>query len=229
MKTLFAFLLAIVSFIGMAFAAVNINTATQAELESLKGVGPVRAKAIISYREKNGPFKTLEDVDNVPGIGKGTISKMAPDVTLSGPTTSLGPDKVAQADKGKADAKPEKAADKTKTDTKAKAEPKPEKVAQADTKTKTDTKSVPKAEAAPKADKKAAAEDKKAAAKSGDMVDINHASQKELEALPGIGEARAKAIIKGRPYKGKDDLVTKKVIPENVYNDIKEKIIAKQK
>lgn len=61
------------------------------------------------------------------------------------------------------------------------------------------------------------------------LVDINSAAKADLEALKGIGPARADAIIKGRPYKGKDDLVSKKIIPESVYKDIKDKIIAKQK
>jgi competence protein ComEA len=61
------------------------------------------------------------------------------------------------------------------------------------------------------------------------LLDINSASKAELDALPGIGAARSDAIIKGRPYKGKDDLVNKKVIPQNVYDGIKDKIIAKQK
>src|SRR6266705_1877740 len=61
------------------------------------------------------------------------------------------------------------------------------------------------------------------------LMDINSASEKELATLKGIVDVRAKAIVKGRPYKGKDDLVAKKIIPENVYNDIKDKIIAKQK
>ena len=47
--------------------------------------------------------------------------------------------------------------------------------------------------------------------------------------LDGIGEARAKAIIKGRPYKGKDDLVAKNIIPQAVYDKISDQIIAKQK
>lgn len=48
---------------------VNINTATQSELETLAGVGPSTALKIINYREENGKFKTIEDIKNVPGIG----------------------------------------------------------------------------------------------------------------------------------------------------------------
>jgi DNA uptake protein ComE-like DNA-binding protein len=61
------------------------------------------------------------------------------------------------------------------------------------------------------------------------LIDINSATEAQLDALPGIGAARAAAIIKGRPYNGKDDLVNRKVIPENVYNGIKDRIIARQK
>jgi len=61
-----------------------------------------------------------------------------------------------------------------------------------------------------------------------ELVDINRAKAEELMTLKGIGEARAKAIIKGRPYARKDELVQKKIIPESVYNEIKDKIIAKQ-
>jgi DNA uptake protein ComE-like DNA-binding protein len=60
------------------------------------------------------------------------------------------------------------------------------------------------------------------------LVDINSASAEDLDKLPGIGKSRADAIIKGRPYKGKDDLVNKKILPKGVYNGIKNKIIAKQ-
>ena len=67
-----------------------------------------------------------------------------------------------------------------------------------------------------------------AAAKTEALIDLNSASEKELATLPGIGEARAKAIVKGRPYKGKNELVDKKIIPEDVYGKIKDKVIAKQ-
>jgi len=52
---------------------ININTANQAELESLPGIGPVLAQKIIAYREANGPFTTIEDIIDVPGIGQSTF------------------------------------------------------------------------------------------------------------------------------------------------------------
>lgn len=67
-----------------------------------------------------------------------------------------------------------------------------------------------------------------AAAKAEALLDLNTASRDELVKLKGIGDARADAIIKGRPYKGKNELVDRKIVPENVYNDIKDKVIAKQ-
>lgn len=66
-------------------------------------------------------------------------------------------------------------------------------------------------------------------AAKGALVDINTATTEELDALPGIGAARSGAIVKGRPYKGKDDLVQKKIIPQSVYDGIKDRIIARQK
>jgi competence protein ComEA len=63
----------------------------------------------------------------------------------------------------------------------------------------------------------------------GQLVDINSASAEELDKLPGVGPARANAIIANRPYGGKDDLNNRKIIPPNVYNQIKDKIIARQK
>jgi DNA uptake protein ComE-like DNA-binding protein len=61
------------------------------------------------------------------------------------------------------------------------------------------------------------------------LLDINSASLAELQALKGIGDVRAKAIIAGRPYKGKDELAQKNIIPQSIYDGIKDQIIAKQK
>ena len=77
------------------------------------------------------------------------------------------------------------------------------------------------------ADKPKATESKSTESKST-LIDINRASAEELMALKGIAEARAKAIIKGRPYARKDELVQQKIVPQSVYDDIKDQIIAKQ-
>jgi DNA uptake protein ComE-like DNA-binding protein len=68
-----------------------------------------------------------------------------------------------------------------------------------------------------------------AAQSKSTLIDINSASADELIALKGIGEARARAIIQGRPYARKDELVQQKIIPQSVYDEIKDQIIAKQK
>lgn len=61
---------------------ININTASAGELEELPGIGPAKAAAIVSYREKNGPFRTAEDLVNVPGIGPKTLENMRESITL---------------------------------------------------------------------------------------------------------------------------------------------------
>ena len=62
-----------------------------------------------------------------------------------------------------------------------------------------------------------------------ELLDINSATADQLDALPGIGKAYSAAIIKGRPYKGKDELVQKNILPQKTYDGVKDKIIAKQK
>jgi len=77
----------------------------------------------------------------------------------------------------------------------------------------------------------AAPQVKPADAKKGadELIDINSAPKEKLMTIKGIGDAYSDAIIKNRPYKRKDDLVAKKVLPQGVYDKVKDKIIAKQK
>lgn len=65
-----------------AFAALNINTATQSELEAIKGLGPEKAKAIVMYREANGNFKQIDELDKVKGFGKASINKLKGELTV---------------------------------------------------------------------------------------------------------------------------------------------------
>jgi len=71
------FLLVVLCSISLsAMAAVDINTATAEQLaKSLNGVGPAKAAAIVAYREANGPFKSLEQLTEVKGIGASTVEK----------------------------------------------------------------------------------------------------------------------------------------------------------
>ena len=72
----------------------------------------------------------------------------------------------------------------------------------------------------------------KSAAKSqpapGPVIDINSASEQELKTLPGIGDAYSAKIVQNRPYRAKNQLVQKKVVPQATYDKIKDMIIAKQ-
>lgn len=84
MNTLYKGLLVLAGMIALpVFAAVNINTATQSELEAVRGLGPEKAKAIIAYREANGNFKHLDELDKVKGFGKASVEKLKAELSVA--------------------------------------------------------------------------------------------------------------------------------------------------
>jgi len=82
MKKIFLILVVFFGFNLSVLAGVDINTANQADLESVKGLGPVKAKAIIEYRNKHGMFKSVEELANVKGIGAGILKRLGDQVSV---------------------------------------------------------------------------------------------------------------------------------------------------
>lgn len=68
---------------SIACGAVNINRANAAQLETLYGIGPSKAKEIVAYRKSHGPFRTVGEIVNVKGIGPKTLEKMRSQITVN--------------------------------------------------------------------------------------------------------------------------------------------------
>ena len=83
-KALLAALLLAIAGLAIASDPVDINTADAKTLDSLNGIGPAKAAAIVAYREQNGPFATIEDLANVKGIGLRTVELNRDAMTVSG-------------------------------------------------------------------------------------------------------------------------------------------------
>jgi competence protein ComEA len=160
LKKLFFVLLAWLAAINMAFAAIDINSASEAELDKLPGVGPAKAKAIVEDRQKNGPFKSADDLKRVKGIGDKTFDKLKSEITVGG------------AGAAKATAKPAPAPA-------AAAAPVAAKPAAAPVEAKKDSKADVKKDAKADAKKDAKADDKKKDQKADKKAKDKEAKQKD--------------------------------------------------
>ena len=96
-KLLLAFITFVIS-TSMAMATVNLNTATKDDLDKVTGIGPVKAQSIIDYRKKNGPFKSVDELENVKGFGSKSVKKVRSELTVNG-VTNAKPATVKAVDK----------------------------------------------------------------------------------------------------------------------------------
>jgi competence protein ComEA len=193
MKKILAAVMAFFAMLSIAFAAVDANTASQADLETIKGIGPAISARIVEERKKGGPFKDASDLEQrVKGVGEENIKKMmAAGLTVGG--------KGAAAAAPKADAKADAKKETPKADMKADAKADAKKDAP-----KADMKADAKADAkkdTPKADMKA---DAKKDTPKADMKADAKKDEKKADAKKDEKKADAKKDDKKADAK-KDD------------------------
>jgi len=131
-----------------AWASVDVNSAGQSELETLPGIGPSKAAAIVEHRNQHGPFSTVSQLDDVPGIGPATLANISPLVVIGATDTTTNSDTIVA----------DESSDTTATAT--------------------------------------------VSSSTGNRVNINAATADALDSLPGIGPAKANAILEDRTNNG---------------------------
>lgn len=204
----------ILSFSSLAYAdgLVNINTASVSELVRLPGIGQTRAQAIVQDRDTNGPFRSIDDLSRVSGIGPATMNNLRPRITV-------GDGEAAPADAAPA-AQPESAGPPSATpgrrprargvtelDLSSAAADAPSRGADPSPREAHEEEPAPQAANPPRAASSPAA----AASSNSDLININTAGQAGLTQLPAIGPAKARAILDYResngPFRDVEDLI----------------------
>ena len=83
LKNIFGSIVLVLFLFVSAFAAINLNTADKAALESISGIGPAKANAIIKYREEHGSFKSVDELLNIKGVGPKILESIKDQVEIS--------------------------------------------------------------------------------------------------------------------------------------------------
>lgn len=96
-KRFLAIAAALLLWSSLAFARLDINTATAEQLDGLKGIGPVKARAIVAYRRQHGPFRAVDELQNVPGLGPAIVNGFRREVTVAGPGMAAPSERPAPA------------------------------------------------------------------------------------------------------------------------------------
>jgi competence protein ComEA len=198
---------------------IDLNTASEKELEAIKGVGPATAKKIVAGR----PYGSVDDLAKA-GVPAKTIEGMKPLVTVGKPAAAQAAPAEKKTTTPPAAAKPETPPAPAKA-----AAPAASKGAVPEPPSKVSAPPAPSAAPAPSAvapQKSPAKASGPAPAKlaPGQKVNINTATKEQLDALPEIGPVKAQAIIDGRPYKKTDDIMKVKGIKQGTFNKIKDAI-----
>jgi competence protein ComEA len=201
---------------GAPARPLDLNSATAEQLQELPGIGPAHARAIVEGR----PYKTVDDLARVKGLGAFRINAIRDRVMVSAPTVTPAP-APAPAPAPTTAATPGAA---TKPATKP---ARPATAAAPAPTTPAPTGATTKAAgtgATTKAAGTGAATKAAGRLVPGKVVNINKASKEELDLLPGIGPVKAQAIIDARPFKTKEDVMRAKGVKEGEFAKIKDLI-----